>query len=283
MSDTTMKKNIVLLGDASVGKTSLIRRFVIDQFSDDYITTIGTKVTKKELTLGEKAKRTNMTLMIWDIIGQKGYKFTQAMSFQGMHGALLVADVTRKDTLNSLVEYWIPLIVKMTGPIPMIFLGNKSDLEDEMTFGIKEMEKVAASCKDFGSHGTCYLTSAKTGDHVEQCFMNIASFTKTSRPRQSLTESLGLLDTREMSTIKDVLDHIIADFSDQYGGLEHATPVIKHQMELAGLDISSPNEVSVLQFVDRLAKIEGSFKSKKEVDENRMTRLRLLGYYKKQR
>ncbi|HTD81156.1 MAG TPA: GTP-binding protein, partial [Thermoplasmata archaeon] len=48
-----MKAKILLLGDGGVGKTSLIRRFVVDQFSDDYITTIGTKVTKKDVTVGK--------------------------------------------------------------------------------------------------------------------------------------------------------------------------------------------------------------------------------------
>ncbi len=116
----SLKKNIILLGDGAVGKTSLTRRFTMDEFSDRYITTIGTKVTKKNIYLGEGANRSEIVLLLWDILGQKGYKYTQALSFGGIEGALLVSDLTRKDTLDSLREYWIPSIVKVTGPIPMV-------------------------------------------------------------------------------------------------------------------------------------------------------------------
>ena len=273
-----IKKNIVLLGDSSVGKTSLIRKYVIDQFSDDYITTIGTKVTKKEVSVGPKDDRTDMTLMIWDIIGQKGYRYTQSMSFQGMHGALLVADLTRKDTLNSLMSYWIPQILKMAGPVPMIFLGNKCDLTDEIQFDLSDIQKVADSCVGFGSESICYLTSAKTGDHVEEAFGDMAELTKMKAPKPKMVIPWNLMDTSEIGDLKDVLDHILADFSDQYGGLEHATPVIKHQMELSELDLISPSEVSVLKFVERLAMIESSFKSEAEVERNRQNRIKLFGY-----
>ena len=102
MGEETIKKNIILLGDGAVGKTSLVRRFVTDQFSDKYITTIGSKVTKKEIYLDTGDDRTHMVLLVWDILGQKGYRFTQALSFGGIEGALLIADVTRKETLGSL-------------------------------------------------------------------------------------------------------------------------------------------------------------------------------------
>jgi small GTP-binding protein len=281
MPTEVVKKNIVLLGDAAVGKTSLIRRFVIDNFSDDYITTIGTKVTKKELTLGTDDKKTDMTLMVWDIIGQRGYRYTQSISFQGMHGALLVADLTRKDSLESLRSYWIPLLLKMSGSIPMIFLGNKADLKDKHQFGLKELESVASSCTGFGAEENCYITSAKTGKHVEDAFVNIAQLSRKPRSRVSLDIPWNLMDPEEVGSLKDVLDHIIADFAEQYGGIENATPVIKHQMDISGLNLTAPSEVAVMKFIDRLSKIESSFKTEEEVDINRMKRLRLFGYKEK--
>jgi small GTP-binding protein len=281
MPKEIVKKNIVMLGDAAVGKTSLIRRFVIDQFSDDYITTIGSKVTKKELVLGTGDNKTNMTLMVWDIIGQKGYRYTQSITFQGMHGALLVADLTRKDSLESLRSYWIPLILKMSGPVPMIFLGNKADLKKDAKFGLKELKDIAATCTGFGSQEVCYLTSAKTGDHVEEVFANIAQLSRMPRPRVSVDIPWNLMDPAEVRTLKDALDHIIADFAEQYGGIENATPVIKHQMTLSGLTLNAPSEVAVMKFIDRLSKIEISFKTPEEVEINRMKRLRLFGYKEK--
>ena len=282
MPANVIKRNIVLLGDASVGKTSLIRRYVLDQFSDSYITTIGSKVTKKEVTLKEADQTTDMTMMVWDIIGQRGYKYSQSITFQNMHGALLVADLTRKETLDGLRSYWIPLLLKMTGPIPMIFLGNKADLKDRARLKLKDIEHVASTCVSFGAQDICYLASAKTGENVEEAFRNIASLSRVSRPKISMNMPWNLMDPKEVGSLRDVVDHIIADFSEQYGGIENATPVIKHQMDLAGLNITQPSEVAVMNFIERLTKIEVCFKTPAEVEQNKMMRLRLFGYKEKQ-
>jgi len=273
-----VKKNIIMLGDGAVGKTSLIRRFVIDEFGDEYITTIGTKVTKREVTLEEGDKQTQMIMMIWDIIGQKGYRYTQSLSFRGMNGALLVADLTRKETLESLKGYWIPLVLKIAGPIPMVFLGNKADLTDEQQYGLEEIQQVASECLAFGSTNECYITSAKTGDNVETAFNIIAKHAKKTRLIPKMKSEWNLMDKEEVKSLMHVLDHIIADFSDQFGGIEHATPIIKHQMELSDLDLKKPNEVSVMLFLESLAKIESTFKTPKEVEENKHNRLKLFGY-----
>ncbi|MCK4757904.1 MAG: GTP-binding protein [Thermoplasmata archaeon] len=273
-----IKRNIVLVGDASVGKTSLVRRFVIDEFSDKYITTIGLKVTKKEMDIGPDYDKTHMVLMIWDIIGQKGYKYTQSLSFKGVNGALLVADLTRKDTLDSLLGYWIPLIVKMVGPVPLIFLGNKADLKNEAQFGLEEIKSVAQKSENFGSTNECFLTSAKTGENVEEAFVRMAEFTKERHSKPMLDLSWNLMQKDEIFTLQDVVDHIIADFSEQFGGIEHATPIVKFQLQAADLSLDKPNEVAVVKFVENLANIESSFKTVEEVNKNRTNRLQLFGY-----
>jgi GTPase SAR1 family protein len=71
MGTDPMKSKVVLLGDGGVGKTSLIRRFVVDQYSDDYITTVGTKVSKRSLNLGHDAAEVEISMQIWDVLGQK--------------------------------------------------------------------------------------------------------------------------------------------------------------------------------------------------------------------
>lgn len=274
----SVKKNIILLGDGAVGKTSLIRRFVIDDYSDNYIQTIGSKVTKKELIVGEGAEKKEMVMMIWDIIGQKGYRYTQSLSFRGMNGALLVADLTREDTLQSILSYWIPMVLRIAGPIPMIFLGNKADLKDDHEFGIEELQDVAANCESFGSSSNCYLTSAKTGVSVEEAFVQMAELTKDFKGAPKLVTEWNVMDPDEVKSMLHVLDHIMADFADQFGSLEHATPFIKHQMKKANLDINHPSEVAVIQFIDNLAQIEEGYKSKEVVKENRFKRLKLFGY-----
>lgn len=272
----TIKKNIILLGDGAVGKTSLIRRYVIDEFSDDYITTIGTKVTKKEIYLEEE--KTLMTMMMWDIIGQKGFRYTQSLSARGMSGALLVSDLTRPETLESLKSYWIPLVIRIAGPIPMIFLGNKADLKDELQFGLDDIQSVSAECEAFGSTNECLLTSAKTGDNVEKAFFKMAEYTRITTIKPKFNYSWNLMDREEVGSLGDALDHIIADFSDQFGGIEHATPFIKQQMNVAELDIKKPTEVAVVKFIDNLMNIEMTYKTELVAKKNRMNRLRLFGY-----
>ena len=77
-----VKGKICLLGDLAVGKTSLIRRYVLDTFDDKYITTIGTKVTKKRLDieLPDQQKEIDLTLLIWDIMGQYQERLSSTIS-----------------------------------------------------------------------------------------------------------------------------------------------------------------------------------------------------------
>src|SRR2546425_685535 len=85
-----MKSKVVLLGDGGVGKTSLVRRFVVDQYSDDYITTVGTKVSKRSLSLGSALSEVEMVMQIWDVLGQKGYSGVQETAIKGAQGVVLV-------------------------------------------------------------------------------------------------------------------------------------------------------------------------------------------------
>src|SRR6266511_3147357 len=171
----TIKKKVVLLGESSVGKTSLVRRFVFDAFEDHYVATIGGKVSRKDLQLERPNGTTNVALMVWDLIGREGYVGFHARTFAGTSGAILVADLTRRDTLESLEKYWIPLLVKVAGPIPVVVAGNKSDLP-ERAFGAAELATLGSQFNPEASRAlpanleTNYLTSAKTGSNVEKAF-----------------------------------------------------------------------------------------------------------------
>ncbi len=281
MTEETIKKNIILLGDGAVGKTSLIRRFVTDQFSDKYITTIGSKVTKKEIYLTSEDDRTHMVLLVWDILGQKGYRFTQALSFGGIEGALLIADVTRRDTLDSLTEYWVPSLLSVTGPLPLIFLGNKSDLSDEAEFGISELREAAEAHSYEGMKAKAVLTSAKTGDNVEESFADLAGVLRnvTIKAKNDLEQPGYIIDSAEITNLVEVTDHIMADFCNQYGGIENATPIIKHQMEKLGMDLDNPTKKELVALINSLASIEEQFKTPNIVTLNRTKRLYLVNKF----
>lgn len=276
MESISYNKKIILVGDGAVGKTSLIRRFVVDKYQDDYIQTIGAKVTKKDVSFSSGPENINMTLMIWDLIGQEGFRRTQSTSIKNSTGALLVADLTRKNTLNSILNYWIPMIIKMAGPIPLVFLGNKEDLRKHHQFDISDIENVALNCEYFGSSLSCYLTSAKTGENVESAFIELAKNVKDYKPQLDLCYNLGVLDSEDTNPLIDILDQIFVDFADQFGGIEHSTPFIKHQMKLSGLKINQPTEESIHRFIDNLATIEAGQKPPDEVLVNKKNRYRLF-------
>ena len=281
MAEETIKKNIILLGDGAVGKTSLVRRFVTDQFSDKYITTIGSKVTKKEIYLDSEEDRTHMVLLVWDILGQKGYRFTQALSFGGIEGAFLVADVTRKETLTSLSEYWAPSLLSVTGPLPLIFLGNKSDLADDAEFGIKELMEVAEAHSYEGMKAKATMTSAKIGDNVEESFADLASVLRnaTIKAKVNFDQPGHIIDSADITSLVEVTDHIMADFCNQYGGIENATPVIKHQMEILGINLDNPSKKELVALINSLANIEEQFKTPDAVSLNRTKRLYLINKF----
>jgi len=164
------KLKIGLVGDSRVGKTRLIRRFVLDQCDDRYIRTIGAKVSKKEILLPlSKKKRMRVDMMIWDVMGKKiTAELYMQSQFKGMQGILAVCDVTRNESLSS-VDDWTSSVFHVAGNVPVHILVNKMDLEDQ--FEIEESDVVERS-KSLGSPFT--FTSAKTGENVERGFFELA-------------------------------------------------------------------------------------------------------------
>ncbi len=159
---------ICFVGDGNVGKTSLITRYAYDIFSDMYIKTIGTKVTRKELTLyyPKDDTRIHVDAMIWDIMGQKAFRnLLRESYFQGAKGIIGVCNQTERDSLMNLNE-WVESAKKITGEVPTILLANKNDLNEDIQFGQDEIRKTATDL-DAGY----LLTSAKTGNNVSQAFL----------------------------------------------------------------------------------------------------------------
>ena len=165
-----IKAKISLVGETAVGKTSLVKRFVLDTFDDRYVATVGTKVTKKTVPVVWRGLPARMDLMVWDIMGEKGFRaLLKEAYFEGCQGVLAVCDVTRKDTLYDL-NNWIQLTKKQVGNVPMVFLGNKVDLQERMAVTTEDLARLG------GIHSSAFfLTSAKTGQNVEAAFRALAA------------------------------------------------------------------------------------------------------------
>src|SRR6266704_2144564 len=161
MRSVVMKAKVWLVGEAAVGKTSLIRRYVLDQYDDRYETTLGAKVTKKELSIPIKEKHleVHLDMTIWDVMGEETFReLLRKAYFAGSRGVLAVADLTRRSTLDG-VSGWIDAVGKVVMRVPVLIAVNKADLE-----------KVAEGC------GAEFLmTSAKTGAGVERAFQRLGA------------------------------------------------------------------------------------------------------------
>jgi small GTP-binding protein len=154
-------RKVCLLGDGGVGKTSLVRRFVDDSFRDEYIVSFGTKVSKKVLELGD----VELTLMLWDILGQKSDDSLHSAYYKGANGALLVCDVTRTQTIEHLAK-WKESFLNAAPGAKVILVANKADLEPKIPF--EEFREVGGMLE-----GEILMTSAKTGEGVETAFLKL--------------------------------------------------------------------------------------------------------------
>jgi small GTP-binding protein len=155
-------RKVCLLGDGGVGKTSLIRRYVYDVFSDQYIVSFGTKVTKKVM----QTEDVDLTLMLWDILGQKGESSLHSAYYKGANAALLVCDLGRESSVRGLVQ-WRDDFLKSAPGAGIVPIANKADLAEQVSKAV--LEETAAQ---LGS--PFILTSAKNGQGVEDAFMALS-------------------------------------------------------------------------------------------------------------
>ncbi len=158
---------LILTGDFQVGKTSLIKRFVENLFSESYISTIGVEISKKTVVIDEDTK---INFVLWDIGGQISSMAPYRHRFyEGASAAFIVIDRTRLNNLESLNRWHKEILDAVSRNIPVVIVGNKSDLQDELVITEEEIKIVA---KELGFH--YILTSALTGENVNEAFLYIA-------------------------------------------------------------------------------------------------------------
>jgi small GTP-binding protein len=166
-----VEKKILLLGEPAVGKTSLVRRFVIDVFSDRYIITIGTKTSRKvmDFDFPEHSLHVKLQLYIWDVFGQQGMPRAYTIYFKGAEAAILAFDQTRPMTFAAL-DRWAATLNSICGNIPGVMACNKADLDRDASITDDDIAQKAAAL-----HMVNVPTSAKTGENVEEAFQTVGS------------------------------------------------------------------------------------------------------------
>ncbi len=155
-----ISKKVILIGHFGVGKSSLVRRYVHQVFSDDYLTTIGVKIDKKEISIDG----IGLKLIIWDIAGEESQQKVPQSYRLGAHGAFYIFDVSRPSTYEHLADE-ITYLNEIIPGIPIQVMGNKSDLLNQ-----EELDTLKAQI----GMDDVQFSSAKTGEHVEEAFLNLA-------------------------------------------------------------------------------------------------------------
>lgn len=161
-----IQKKICMVGVFGTGKTCMVQRFVHSMFSTKYLSTVGVKIDKKPVQVGDQA----VTLMLWDLEGRDATIDVNPNYIRGAHGLIYVADGTRRETVEQALSLR-EMVAGNLGSIPSVMAFNKSDLTEQWQLGPADEASVAAD----GLH--LIRTSAKTGEGVEATFQWLAQAT----------------------------------------------------------------------------------------------------------
>jgi small GTP-binding protein len=169
---------VILCGDPSVGKTSILNRYVDGQFSDDYNQTTGANFLIKEIELGKvidkldiknpklkkDIKDKGFKLYFWDLGGQHDKLFSNEYYFVQAVGAFIVYDVINRESFDN-IDFWISKLKELSGEIPFIIIGNKIDKKEERLISLEEAKEKS----DF--YNVEYMeTSAKSNENIDKAF-----------------------------------------------------------------------------------------------------------------
>jgi small GTP-binding protein len=158
-----IQKKICMIGTYGVGKTSLVERYVQGKFEDKYLTTLGVKISRKPVNV----KGQDVNLVLWDLAGEDKLTTVKPMNLSGAFGYLLIADGTRANTLEALFELQ-ERVQAVVGDVPFTCVINKLDLREQW-------EVNDASLARLDELGWKHLlTSAKSGEAVEELFLSLA-------------------------------------------------------------------------------------------------------------
>ena len=155
----------IIVGDMAVGKSCLLLQFTDHKFRHQHELTIGVEFGGKTI----EVKNKNVKIQIWDTAGQEAFQAITRTYYKGAIGALLVYDITRRDTFEHINKWLNEVKLNGSKDICCILIGNKNDLEDQRQVKLEEGEELAKK------NNLLFLeTSAKTAYNVEDAFVKSA-------------------------------------------------------------------------------------------------------------
>ena len=191
---------ILILGDSSVGKTSLLLKYVDGYFPTIYVATIGVEYKIKTININD----CNINLQIWDTAGQERFRSITQSFLKGADGIMYVYDITSKSSFDNL-RTWIGTSDESVKEVKKIIIGNKSDLENNRIISKESLQKF---CKDKSLNGI--EVSAKSGSNVNEAFYSLAKIIVGNMSKEEIiknyserTRERGLSIKSEKQTKKE--------------------------------------------------------------------------------
>jgi small GTP-binding protein len=159
---------VLIVGNASCGKTSIIRRYVTDSFENEYITTVGADYNTKSI---QWAEGVDVQLQLWDIAGQDRYARMTRPYFQGAHAAVVVCDVTREASITAVRDWKDDIDSNLTN-IPVVLVANKCDLLADGMAGMEVGGRLQELCSEM-NFVSWHIISAKRDMNVTEAMSNL--------------------------------------------------------------------------------------------------------------
>lgn len=176
---------LILLGDISVGKSSIIGRYIDNSFSDDYQCTLQVEMKTKIIDIDLD---TRVKINIWDTVGQEKFRNLTKQYYRNCQGAIIAFDLTRKDSFDG-VQKWIDDLEDYNANIPILIVGNKSDLIKEREVNNDDIEMLVKNKYKY------YDVSAKNGSNISLAFDKI---------RSEIIEDIKRKEKKEEKELNDI-------------------------------------------------------------------------------
>ena len=239
---------------------------MIDVFDDKYIATIGAKVSKRDVEYTMPDKTVYLTIMLWDILGQKDYKKMRIQGLTGAHGVVVVVDLTRPETVKSLEEFWLPEVSEVCPQVPALFVGNKMDLSGPGSPASILLAQISGKAEM-----PVMNCSAKTGENVELAFRKIGEMMIS--PDLSDKKASGELTA---ASLAQAIDDVVSDFCEQYGDTQRAMEIVEREFNKAKVNVNSPTKEPLLMAIEYLSDIERDVHGRDVSEVNKLRRWKMI-------
>jgi Ras-related protein Rab-1A len=188
MADIYLK--ILLIGDTSVGKTSILCKYIDDEFSDTYLSTIGIEFKIKSLIINGK----KVLLRIWDTSGQERYRSITQNFYRNANGILFIFDITKKETFDN-IKIWLTDSENCEdNKVAKMLIGNKIDLENKRKIDNETIKKFAEK-----KEMKYFEASAKEGINIDNIFRELAELILFNKSKEENEEETIRNRNRENS------------------------------------------------------------------------------------